>query len=350
MLAHKNIIKFCSSFETASFVFMKLELAELRTLKEVSKKRVTVTEVEARYYFTQIAAGMKFLSDNKILHRDIKLGNLFLSADMTVKIGDFGLAIMIEDNTTTRLCGTPNYISPEVLNGQGHSVESDLWAVGCVIYALLCGNPPFHSRSLDTTYMLIKALNYKIPSELSLQAAEFLKKLLDGKPLRRGNLNPPEAPGSLLGHPFLSAGLTPARLPPSAVSEEPSWDLVRGQSSQPVSPSPGPVSPPGQDSKSFLERVTQQLKLFLRKKDQVGEGEEQVDKKKVPVFISKWVDNADRMGFVYELSNGGLGVLYNDGGMFAVSPDGKMVEFSSTSTLMKRISVVAWIIWGSIET
>ena len=76
MLAHKNIIKFCSSFETASFVFMKLELAELRTLKEVSKKRVTVTEVEARYYFTQIAVGLNFLSEKRILHRDIKLANL----------------------------------------------------------------------------------------------------------------------------------------------------------------------------------------------------------------------------------------------------------------------------------
>ena len=152
-LAHKNIIKMCSSFETASFVFIRLELAELGTLKDVSMKRVTVTEAEARYYFTQIAGGMKFLRDSKILHRDIKLGNLFLSADMTVKIGDFGLAIEIEDNTTPRLCGTPNYMSPEVLDGQGHSVHSDLWSVGCVIYALLCGNPPFHSPSRDTTYM-----------------------------------------------------------------------------------------------------------------------------------------------------------------------------------------------------
>ena len=82
-LDHKNIIKFYSYFETPSFVFLVLELAELRTLKDVTTKRGTVTEPEATYYFTQIAAGLKFLGDNKIIHRDLKLGNLFLSADMT---------------------------------------------------------------------------------------------------------------------------------------------------------------------------------------------------------------------------------------------------------------------------
>ena len=83
-------------------------------------------------------------------------------------------------------------MSPEVLNGQGHSVGSDLWAVGCVIYALLCGSPPFQSESRETTYLLIKALRFKIPPELSLQAVQFIMKLLDKKPQERGNLNPPK--------------------------------------------------------------------------------------------------------------------------------------------------------------
>ena len=77
-------------------------------------KCVSVTEAEARYDVTQIAAGMKFLWDNKILHRDIKLSNLFLSVDMTVKIGDFGPAVPFVDNIKTSLCGTPNFIIPEV--------------------------------------------------------------------------------------------------------------------------------------------------------------------------------------------------------------------------------------------
>ena len=300
---HKNIIKFIRSFEIPNFVLMVLELAELKTLKEVSIRRVTITEAEARYYFTQIAAGLKFLSDNRILHRDIKLGNLFLSSEMTVKIGDFGLAIPFSDQRRLSRCGTPNYISPEVLEGRGHSLQSDLWSVGCVLYALLCGKPPFDSRSRDTTYMLIRNHLYTIPPELSFQAAQFLRQLLDVEPLDRGNLNPPGSPQSLLSHPFLCVGLTPARLPPSAVFKEPDWDWVMRESSL------GPVIPQTQHLDTFLEGVDQQLQLFLNRK--VGEGEDLVDKRKVPVFVSRWVDYSDRFGFVFQLSDGGLGVLYS---------------------------------------
>ena len=103
---HKNIIKFIRSFEIPNFVLMVLELAELKTLKEVSIKRVTITEAEARYYFTLIAVGLKFLSDKRILHRDIKLDNLFLSSEMTVKIGYFGLTLPFSDQRSLSRCGT----------------------------------------------------------------------------------------------------------------------------------------------------------------------------------------------------------------------------------------------------
>ena len=320
-LGHKNIIKFYNSFETPNHVFIVLEWAELKTLKEVSIKRQTVTEAETRYYFTQVAAGLKFLGDQKILHRDIKLGNLFLSADMTVKIGDFGLAIALDEDGASELCGTPNYISPEVLAGLSHSLQSDLWALGCVIYALLCGNPPFHSESVQKTYELIRSLKLQIPPGLSVTAAKFLKKMLDEKPLNRGNLSPPGTPDSLLGHPFLSQGFRPATLPPSALSEEPHWDQAQlGQGT--VSPPPAPVS------NTFLERVEKNLKSVLKRKDQAREGEELVDQRKVAVFISRWAEYSDRLGFVFQLSNGGSGVLYTDGGKLGVSPDGKIVEFA----------------------
>ena len=322
--AHKNIIKFIKSFETSSFVFLVLELAQLKTLKEVSTRRVTVTEAEARYYFTQIAAGMKFLWENKILHRDIKLSNLFLSADLTVKIGDFGLAIPFDDNRKTSLCGTPNFISPEVLNGQGHSVESELWSVGCVVYALLCGNPPFHSQSKQKTFLLIKSHSFKIPPELSLQAAQFIMQLLDMDPLNRGNLNPAGAAHSLLGHPFLSEGFTPLRLPPSAVFQEPNWDQIRRESRWAGSAR----SAEAVNHRKFLERVDLQLQLFLRRKGQVLEGKQLVDRKKVPVFISRWVEYEKSYGFVFQLSDGGLGVLYKDDTNFGVSADGKRVQFT----------------------
>ena len=106
-------------------------------------------------YVSQICSGCLYIHQKKILHRDLKLGNMFLTFDNTVKIGDFGLAITLEAqskiSTETKcgtLCGTPNYIAPEVLMKKGHIRESDYWAIGCMTYALLIGHPPFETDTL----------------------------------------------------------------------------------------------------------------------------------------------------------------------------------------------------------
>ena len=93
-----------------------------------------------------------------IIHRDIKLGNIFLNYKMEVKIGDFGLSTKIKTNKERKFttCGTPNYIAPEILNETGHSFEVDIWAVGIVIYALLIGKPPFEADTVENTYRKIK--------------------------------------------------------------------------------------------------------------------------------------------------------------------------------------------------
>lgn len=118
-----------------------------------------MTEPEARYYMTQLLNGVQYLHNNKVIHRDLKLGNVFLNDDMEVKIGtfycharcyipifcitqgsfpppgDFGLATKIEFDGERKktLCGTPNYIAPEVLCKKGHSYEVDIWSLGCIL-------------------------------------------------------------------------------------------------------------------------------------------------------------------------------------------------------------------------
>lgn len=84
---------------------------------------------------------MEYLHSNKILHRDLKLGNILLVDDDTIKICDFGLAVQLKDLTEERdtLCGTPNYISPEILNRTPYSIKVDYWAFGCILYALATG-------------------------------------------------------------------------------------------------------------------------------------------------------------------------------------------------------------------
>lgn len=83
-----------------------------------------------------------------------------------MKIGDFGLATKVEYDGERKktLCGTPNYIAPEVLSKKGHSFEVDVWSIGCIMYTLLVGKPPFETSCLKETYLRIKKNDYSIPS------------------------------------------------------------------------------------------------------------------------------------------------------------------------------------------
>lgn len=109
---------------------------------------------------------MKYLHSHRVIHRDLKLGNLFLNDKMEIKVGDFGLATKLEfDGERKRtICGTPNYIAPEVLEGkQGHSYEVDIWSLGVIIYTLIIGKPPFETNDVKTTYKKIRSNSYSFP-------------------------------------------------------------------------------------------------------------------------------------------------------------------------------------------
>lgn len=94
---HKHIVGFHGFFEDADYIYILLELCRRRSLMELHKRRKALTEPEVRYFMKQIVEGCKYLHDNKIIHRDLKLGNLFLNDEMEVKIGDFGLATRVEN-------------------------------------------------------------------------------------------------------------------------------------------------------------------------------------------------------------------------------------------------------------
>ncbi len=106
---------------------------------------------------------------SRIIHRDLKLGNLFLSEKMEIKIGDFGLATKVdfEGERKKTICGTPNYIAPEILEGKtGHSYEVDIWSLGVIIYTLLIGKPPFETSDVKTTYRRIRMNAYSFPENV----------------------------------------------------------------------------------------------------------------------------------------------------------------------------------------
>ena len=135
-------------------------------MSELLKKRKKLCEAEARYYISQIVSCLQYLHENLVIHRDLKLGNLFIDGDMRIKVGDFGLATKLttKDERRKTVCGTPNYIAPEILEGKdGHSFEVDIWSTGVILYTFLIGKPPFESKDVKSTYKRILANSFTFP-------------------------------------------------------------------------------------------------------------------------------------------------------------------------------------------
>ncbi|XP_023654437.1 serine/threonine-protein kinase PLK3 isoform X2 [Paramormyrops kingsleyae] len=211
-LHHKHIVKFLHNFEDQNYIYIFMELCSRKSLAHIWKTRRTLTDPEVRYYLRQIILGLRYLHKKGILHRDIKLGNLFVNENMELRVGDFGLAAKLEPagHRKKTICGTPNYIAPEVLNRQGHGPESDIWALGCVMYTLLVGNPPFETLDLQETYKCIKDVKYILPTTLSSAAQKLISGILQKNPSDRLTLD------QILRHEFFTKGFTPDTLPPSS--------------------------------------------------------------------------------------------------------------------------------------
>jgi len=218
---HQHIVEFYSFFEDDQNVYIILELCRRRSLMEMHKRRKAITEPETRYFMRQIVLACQYLHNNKIIHRDLKLGNLFLNDDMELKIGDFGLATKVdfEGERKKTLCGTPNYIAPEVLNKKGHSYEVDVWSLGCILYTLLIGKPPFETSCLKDTYAKIKKNEYTIPpNKISVQAKNLINHLLQADPNQRPTME------QILQDEFFYSGYLPPRLPTTCLSMPPRFD------------------------------------------------------------------------------------------------------------------------------
>ncbi|RLN69563.1 hypothetical protein BBJ29_008734 [Phytophthora kernoviae] len=188
-LNHSQIVQFEHFFEDSENAYILLELCRNQSMSDLMRRRKRLSESEVRFYMRQLVEGLAYLHEHLVIHRDLKLGNLFLTSDMRLKIGDFGLATRLdnpEDRKRT-MCGTPNYIAPEILSGQrgdGHSFEVDIWSTGVVMYTLLVGRPPFETDDVKATYKRIRANQYDFPetAHVSRSAQSLVRGILRSDP------------------------------------------------------------------------------------------------------------------------------------------------------------------------
>ena len=226
-MSHINIVKFEHYFEDNENVYILLEICKNKTLNELLKRRKIISELEMRYYLAQILSAVKYMHENKVIHRDLKLGNLFLGQNLMIKIGDFGLATRLEYDGERKhtVCGTPNYIAPEILENKhsGHSYEVDYWAIGVIVYTLLIGKPPFETEDVKETYKKITADNYEFPSNvyISEEAKTFIKEILVIDPNKR------LTPDKMMQHPFMTITPLPKEMPTYTLANPPKINFFR---------------------------------------------------------------------------------------------------------------------------
>lgn len=155
---------------------------------ELLRQKSRLNDDEARPILLQLLAVLEYLHTNHVIHRDLKLGNLFLKQGPIIKLGDFGLATLVygENDRKRTICGTPNYIAPEILAGgeKGHSYEVDIWSFGVIMYTILVGHPPFQRQEVKEIYEKIKVANFEFPNNvpISLAAQDLINRLLHPNP------------------------------------------------------------------------------------------------------------------------------------------------------------------------
>ena len=185
-LKHPAIVELITFFEDASYVYLVLELCHNGELARYLKNtKHAFTEGEARVIFEQVVSGVKYLHSHAIMHRDLTLANLMITSDKKVKIGDFGLATRIQSASERHvtMCGTPNFISPEVATRSTHGLEADVWGLGCLLFTLLVGRPPFDTAGVRSTLTTQESL----ASRLWIQIGKLHLKYLQSEDTPRPN-------------------------------------------------------------------------------------------------------------------------------------------------------------------
>lgn len=194
-LDHDKVVKFYDYFEDSEHVYIMLEVCPNQTLNEFMRRRPAkrLSEPEAMFYIYDLVMALQYLHQRRVIHRDLKLGNLFLDEEMRLKVGDFGLAAQLEHDGEKKrtICGTPNYIAPEILEGKhGHSYEVDVWSLGVILYTMIIGRPPFETSDVKTTYKRIRINQYTFPDtvRVSQQAKDLISSILRTDPRSRPSL------------------------------------------------------------------------------------------------------------------------------------------------------------------
>ncbi|XP_055639478.1 aurora kinase C [Toxorhynchites rutilus septentrionalis] len=186
-LRHPNILRMYGYFHDETRIYLILEYAPGGTLfsKMQNQPGNKFPEKQCAEFISMLVSALIYLHERNVIHRDIKPENLLLGHKGELKIADFGWSVHEPTSTRTTLCGTLDYLSPEMVQGHPHTKTVDLWSLGVLAYELLVGRAPFHAVNYDETYNKIMKVRYEIPPEMSRPASHLISRLLLKEPEQR---------------------------------------------------------------------------------------------------------------------------------------------------------------------
>ncbi|KAL6939410.1 spindle assembly checkpoint kinase [Hanseniaspora osmophila] len=198
-LKHPNITQLYGYFHDDKRVYLIMEYCQGGELYKYLKKRGTLNDITASNFVHQMLSSLSYMHGKKIMHRDIKPENILLGSTGQIKFTDFGWSTEYVKNSKRKtLCGTVDYLSPELIKSREYDQQVDLWALGILTYELLCGKPPFEEATKDLTYKRILERDLKFPTHISPDAVDLISRLLALNPKERISLS------DALKHPWIT--------------------------------------------------------------------------------------------------------------------------------------------------
>lgn len=196
-LRHPHIVRMFSYYFNSGSLVIVMELCPKGSLRDRLEREGPFKESRASRYVRQTARALQYLHANQIAHRDIKLENILLDSNGVVKLADFGWSVLTDETTRKTVCGTLDYLSPEMLAGS-HTNKTDVWSLGIGLVEMITGSPPFYDLSEQTTVRNIKESEPTLPDHLSSSLKHLILGMLHKLPEMRFSIE------DVLGHPWVN--------------------------------------------------------------------------------------------------------------------------------------------------
>ncbi|XP_053388998.1 serine/threonine-protein kinase Nek4-like isoform X2 [Mercenaria mercenaria] len=192
-LKHPNIVRYKDSFEKEGFLYIAMQYCEggdlytyCNKLKE--QKGTLLEERQLVEWFVQIAMALEYMHERDILHRDLKTQNIFLTKSIIIKVGDLGIARVLDNcsDMATTLFGTPYYMSPELFSNKPYNHKSDVWALGCCVYEMMTLKHAFNAKDMNSlVFKILRGKMPPMPRQYSQDLVSLLRSMLHQDPGKR---------------------------------------------------------------------------------------------------------------------------------------------------------------------